>query len=198
MRSATAEELRLAALRQLIFEEPVSRLARVKKTVQRQLTRSTRDSVKELSVFQLAELHGRIFCPDNIGKSSLIVSLVVSLALILEDFRLYTPAAFSAFIASNALLLQGQDFIGNGRAAAIFELSKKLAEDLALGPERSRWLTVGLLSTIDWPAAVSARFGAKASDEEASEDVLTILACSRAAIARSNRCCVDRRAGRQK
>jgi hypothetical protein len=104
-RQPTAEELRLAALRQLIFEEPVSRLARLKKTIQRQLARSEREKVKELSIYQLAELHGCIFAPDSVSSSSLISSLVISLALLLEDFRLYTPTAFPAFCKSRILPL---------------------------------------------------------------------------------------------
>lgn len=106
--------------------------------------------MKELSIYQLAELHGRIFAPDDLSSSALISSLVVSLALLLEDFRLYTPTAFSAFIASNARFLQGEDFAAGSRARLIFDLAQKLADSLSLGPERRRWLTIGLLSTIDW------------------------------------------------
>jgi hypothetical protein len=155
IRPATAEELKLAALRQLIFEEPVSRLARLKKTIQRQLAKSEREKVKGFSVYQLAELHGRIFTQADISHRALMSSLIVSLALLLEDFRLYTPTAFSAFVASNALHLQELDFTHKSRAQVICELGHKLAENLKLGPERSRWLILGLLSTIDWTAVVS-------------------------------------------
>jgi hypothetical protein len=178
-RPATAEELRLAALRQLIFEEPVSRLARLKKTIQRQLARSEREKVKQLSIYQLAELHGHIFATDDISSSALISSLVVNLALLLEDFRLYTPTAFSAFVASNARFLQGQDFAGDSRSQCIFDLAQKLAEILKLGPERSRWLTIGLLTTIDWAAAASAGEGANGNQQKDREhdqdDALRIL-----------------------
>jgi hypothetical protein len=153
IRRFTAEELQLAALRQLAFEEPVSRLARLKKTAQRQLVRADRDKVKELPLFQLADLHGRIFAPDDIAPRSMILSLAISLAFLLEDFRIYTGTAFSALIASNAHYLC-QDFGQSARSAAIIELSQKLARLLDPGPERSRWLTIGLLSTIDWTALV--------------------------------------------
>jgi hypothetical protein len=153
IRSVTAEELRLAALRQLAFEEPVSRLARLKKTVQRQLARSERDKVKDLPVYQLASLHGRIFAPQDIAPRAFVVSLALSLALVLEDFRIYSDTAFTAFIAANAHYL-AEDPGNSNQARCVFQLAQKLAIQLQLGPERSRWLTIGLLSTIDWTALV--------------------------------------------
>lgn len=161
--------MRLAAQRQLAFDEPVSRLARLKKTVQKQLPKNQREKLRELTVYQLAELHGSIFTPEDMPCRSFVLSLAISLAFVLEDFRLYSATAFAAFAilgervnqagASDQIgerKIEGEEAGDGCRTRAVLALSDKLAENLKLSAERRIWLQIALLSTIDWTALTCA------------------------------------------
>ena len=163
-RPAAAEELRLAALRQLTFEEPVSRLARLKKTVQRQLAKVDRDKLKTLSVYELAHLHGRIFFAKPVLQNHMLAGLLFSLALALDDFRVYSSTAFSALISPGDDFAAGGGSIGaaagsscNGSHSAdtstanlLMQMGETISSQLGLGSERRIWLQISLLATIDW------------------------------------------------
>jgi hypothetical protein len=148
-RVATAEERALAAQRQLVFEEPVSRFARLKKTVQRQLSKVGRDGLKNLTSYQIAALHGGLFGPFEAPASLSLGCLVFSLALALEDFRLYSPTAFSAFAANQPYLTD----LDTALERAIIKLAQDVAELLKLDNGRKQWLTVCLLSAPDWTSS---------------------------------------------
>ncbi len=109
--------------------------------------------MKDLPLYQLAALHGRIFAPQEIGPRAFVVSLALNLALVLEDFRIYSDTAFTAFIAANAHYL-AEDLGQSNQSMCVFQLAQKMAALLQLGPERSRWLTTSLLSTLDWTALI--------------------------------------------
>lgn len=153
--------MRLAALRQLTLEEPVSRLARLKKTVQRQLAKVDRDKLKALSVYELAHLHGRIFFAKPFLEKHLLAGLLFSLALTLDDFRLYSSTAFSALVSPDDELTAcgGSIFddasIGSDKSLAnlLMQMGEKISLHLGLGSERRIWLQISLLATIDWLGA---------------------------------------------
>ncbi|MBU6454923.1 MAG: ATP-dependent endonuclease [Cyanobacteria bacterium REEB67] len=148
-RLATAEERALAAQRQLVFEEPVSRFARLKKTVQRQLSKVGRDSLKNLTSYQMAALHGGLFGPFAAPPPLSLACIVFSLALALEDFRLYSPTAFTAFAANQPYLTE----LDSALDRAISKLAQDIAEVLKLDNGRKQWLTVCLLATPDWSSS---------------------------------------------
>ncbi|MBS2007161.1 MAG: hypothetical protein JST01_08975, partial [Cyanobacteria bacterium SZAS TMP-1] len=157
----------MAALRQLAFEEPVSRLARLKKTVQRQLARAERDRVRDLSLLQLAALHGEIFGSAAGGDKSALLSLLFSLALALEDLRIYSSTAFSP-IPSIAPADEKSDLLAPA-AKDLIVVADKISALLELGPERRAWLTVSLLASVDWVAACSWARGESSWPEAVTE-----------------------------
>jgi hypothetical protein len=96
-RKPDVNELFVAALRQLAFEEPVSRFARMRKTVAKQCAKNP-DSKPflrsiESNYLSLAKAFGQIFGPQNVAEPSL--SQILSLAIALDDLRVYSETALT-------------------------------------------------------------------------------------------------------
>ena len=171
-RPATLAELHLAAQRQLVFEEPVSRFARLKKTIQRQLNRPARDVLKELNCYEIAALHGSIFAtaaPADL--EDILASLIFSLALAFDDFRLFSNTAFSAF---KLLSLEASPPFDDKSASALLRLAARMAETLQLDSGRKQWLGVSLLARLNW-SAVAEEAVAKIFADLRRQQIITSL-----------------------
>lgn len=165
-RKPDVNELFVAALRQLAFEEPASRFARMRKTVAKQCAKNpdTKPLLRsiESNYLSLAKTFGQIFGPQNVEEPSL--SQILSLAIALDDLRVFSETALTIWY---------QQF---QQISIEVQLSEKMQALLALlGNNRSQpakaWLHACFLATIDW------RFSEWASlnQNEKKEDLERVL-----------------------
>lgn len=168
-RKPDVNELFVAALRQLAFEEPASRFARMRKTVFKQCAKNpdTKTVLRsiESNYLSLAKTFGQIFGPQNVEEPSL--SQILSLAIALDDLRVFSETALTIWY---------QQFQQNQAVNAGGQLSEKMSGLLALlGRNRSQsanaWLHACFLAAIDW------RFSEWASlnQNEKKEDLERVL-----------------------
>jgi hypothetical protein len=150
-----ADEFNLASQRLLAFEEPVSVFAQLKKTVQRQLIKSTRENLRTESQTAFASLHRVIFAGAELC-SAFLPSLIFSLALALEDFRVFRQAAFAA-VTFDKLNDAADDDL------CILHLADEIADLIALDRAKARWLALYLLATPDWARCTDQRVSAALS-----------------------------------
>ncbi|MBP6743691.1 ATP-dependent endonuclease [bacterium] len=168
-RKPDVNELFVAALRQLAFEEPVSRFARMRKTVVKQCAKNP-DSKPflrsiESNYLSLAKAFGQIFGPQNVAEPSL--SQILSLAIALDDLRVYSETALTIWY---------QQFQQYQPISTESHLNEKMQALLALlgnnrSPAAKAWLHACFLAAIDW------RFSEWASlnQNEKKEDLERVL-----------------------
>ena len=168
-RKPDVNELFVAALRQLAFEEPTSRFARLRKTVLKQCAKNpdTKPVLRsiESNYLSLAKTFGQIFGPQNVEEPSL--SQILSLAIALDDLRVFSETA---------LTIWSRQFQQNQAVNTEAQLSEKMSGLLALlgqsrSPSAKAWLHACLLAAIDW------RFSEWASlnQNEKKEDLERVL-----------------------
>lgn len=168
-RKPDVNELFVAALRQLAFEEPASRFARMRKTVSKQCAKNPDSKTVlrsiESNYLSLAKTFGQIFGPQNVEEPSL--SQILSLAIALDDLRVFSETALTIWY---------QQFQQNQPVNVGGQLSEKMSGLLALlGRNRSQpataWLHACFLAAIDW------RFSEWASlnQNENKEDLERVL-----------------------
>ncbi len=147
-RKPDVNELFVAALRQLAFEEPVSRFARMRKTVVKQCARNPEAKPFSRSIesnyLSLAKTFGQIFGPQNVEEPSL--SQILSLAIALDDLRVFSESALTIWY---------QQYRGVDIESPFNSKSRKMQALLdLLGAERSvaaqAWLRACFLAAIDW------------------------------------------------
>ena len=144
-RRPDVNELFVAALRQLAFEEPASRFARVRKTVAKQCAKNpdTKPILRsiESNYLTLAKTFGQIFGPQNVEEPSL--SQILSLAIALDDLRVFSETALTIWYQ------QYQHITAEVQLSAKMQA---LLELLGQGCSRAAqaWLRACLLATIDW------------------------------------------------
>ena len=144
-RKPDVNELFVAALRQLAFEEPASRFARMRKTVAKQCAKNpdTKPILRsiESNYLTLAKTFGQIFGPQNVEEPSL--SQILSLAIALDDLRVFSETALTIWYQQYQHVTDEVQL--SAKMQALLEL---------LGHGRSRaaqaWLRACLLATIDW------------------------------------------------
>lgn len=144
-RKPDVNELFVAALRQLAFEEPASRFARMRKTVAKQCAKNpdTKPILRsiESNYLTLAKTFGQIFGPQNVEEPSL--SQILSLAIALDDLRVFSETALTIWYQ------QYQHITDEVQLSAKMQA---LLELLGQGCSRAAqaWLRACLLATIDW------------------------------------------------
>jgi hypothetical protein len=144
-RKPDVNELFVAALRQLAFEEPASRFARMRKTVAKQCAKNpdTKPILRsiESNYLTLAKTFGQIFGPQNVEEPSL--SQILSLAIALDDLRVFSETALTIWYQ------QYQHITDEVQLSAKMQA---LLELLGHGFSRAAqaWLRACLLATIDW------------------------------------------------
>lgn len=152
-REPDGSEVFHSALRQLAFEEPASRFARMRKTIVKHCGKSDGKLLQrelEGDCLQLARVFGQIFGPHDVAEPSF--SQILSLAIGLDDLRVFSDTAFNSWY---------QQWHQKDKA----ELNKKIQfstrmESLLqlLSPASTSgqaWLRVSLLATVDWRFAES-------------------------------------------
>ena len=144
-RKPDVNELFVAALRQLAFEEPASRFARMRKTVAKQCARNpdTKPILRtiESNYLTLAKTFGQIFGPQNVEEPSL--SQILSLAIALDDLRVFSETALTIWY---------QQYQHITDEVQLSPKMQALLELLGQGCSRAAqaWLRACLLATIDW------------------------------------------------
>ena len=144
-RKPDVNELFVAALRQLAFEEPASRFARMRKTVAKQCARNpdTKPILRtiESNYLTLAKTFGQIFGPQNVEEPSL--SQILSLAIALDDLRVFSETALTIWY---------QQYQHITDEVQLSPKMQALLELLGHGCSRAAqaWLRACLLATIDW------------------------------------------------
>lgn len=144
-RKPDVNELFVAALRQLAFEEPASRFARMRKTVAKQCAKNpdTKPILRsiESNYLTLAKTFGQIFGPQNVEEPSL--SQILSLAIALDDLRVFSETALTIWY---------QQYQHITDEVQLSPKMQALLELLGQGSSRAAqaWLRACLLATIDW------------------------------------------------
>ncbi len=144
-RKPDVNELFVAALRQLAFEEPASRFARMRKTVAKQCAKNpdTKPILRsiESNYLTLAKTFGQIFGPQNVEEPSL--SQILSLAIALDDLRVFSETALTIWYQQYQHITDEVQL--SPKMHALLEL-------LGQGSSRAAqaWLRACLLATIDW------------------------------------------------
>lgn len=144
-RKPDVNELFVAALRQLAFEEPASRFARMRKTVAKQCAKNpdTKPILRsiESNYLTLAKTFGQIFGPQNVEEPSL--SQILSLAIALDDLRVFSETALTIWYQQYQHITEEVQL--SAKMQALLEL-------LGQGCSRAAqaWLRACLLATIDW------------------------------------------------
>jgi len=144
-RRPDVNELFVAALRQLAFEEPASRFARMRKTVAKQCAKNpdTKPILRsiESNYLSLAKTFGQIFGPQNVEEPSL--SQILSLAIALDDLRVFSETAFTIWYQQYQLVSIESPL--SNKMEALLEL---LGHNCSLAARA--WLRACFLSAIDW------------------------------------------------
>lgn len=147
-------EVKLSCLRQLAFEEPASRFARLKKTVLRQLPRGARsqNDYRSLGAIDQILLHGKIF---SVASENRKLDYLVSFALALSDIASFSESAFELWFSTQSLnpeaLLSAVGAIETAEVSLpLRKLVLSFAESLALSRTRLSWLCVSLLACPAW------------------------------------------------
>lgn len=144
-RKPDVNELFVAALRQLAFEEPASRFARMRKTIAKQCAKNpdTKPILRsiESNYLTLAKTFGQIFGPQNVEEPSL--SQILSLAIALDDVRVFSETALTIWY---------QQYQHITDEVQLSPKMQALLELLGQGCSRAAqaWLRACLLATIDW------------------------------------------------
>ncbi len=187
-RQPDVSELFVVALRQLAFEEPASRFARMRKTVVKYLGKNVEAKlllrVLENDYFVLAQTFGQIFGPHVDEEPSL--SQVLSLAIGLDDLRVFSETALNSWYQQ---WHQRQITLTEKARPALSEKMQALIDNLtgSSATAANAWLTICLLASVDWQfnelSTLSAR--EKAEDLERVLLVQDIFVELKAQIAKS-------------
>ncbi len=144
---STAERIS-ACLKSLTIEEPLSRLAQVRKQVLRKMPQ-TKEKASAFSPLHFARLYGAMHC-RKFDKAVVLANLVLSLL----DFRIYKDSAFN-LLAIEPLSPQNYDD-ADSELAALLPLTERLVELLkpqaspALRQKMLAWLQFRLLACPNW------------------------------------------------
>ncbi|GEM_PF-547273 len=150
-RKPDVSELFVAALRQLAFEEPTSRFARMRKTVIKFLGKNLDAKpllrIIENNYFILAQTFGQIFGPNIAEQPSL--SQVLSLAIGLDDLRVFSDAALNSWYQPwHQRKVAQAEKIEPDLSPKMLALIDHLTATNSVAARA--WLTTCLLSSVDW------------------------------------------------
>lgn len=144
---STAERIS-ACLKSLTIEEPLSRLAQVRKQVLRKMPQ-TKEKASAFSPFHFARLYGAMHC-RKFDKAVVLANLVLSLL----DFRIYRDSAFNLLAIEP---ISPQNYAdADSELAALLPLTERLVELLkpqaspALRQKMLAWLQFRLLACPNW------------------------------------------------